>query len=707
MPEAKPVQLQPAADGVFRGLFTPAAQYAATPLRIHIRGTNGAEVVFPHQCQLRVPGEGVVEKLAGAGSHPFFAVALAPDGTVWFGGKAESPGAVGTIVQVAADGQTILRAVQPANALLPIEAMARIEDIVLDHSGRLHFLFIAQRENATMEDGGVVGSGVVVLDPRFPGLFCQTVNAFAPSYPLRVQDRRSGALLPSPSTRIAAAEERQVWLYGSDGGVTRVADAFQEGQCPKAGVEVRYDSVFRRSPDALLTNSVPAFVVGADTALWFGTALGLMRLQHGRFTPVPFNADRPVQGNIRTLEEFFQAVTEAIFTARPIATVTIGGVSFVEEFGAPLRKADLIFSAVEDGQRRLWAGTLGEGIRRVEVRDGVPQDTLHVTRQDGLSSNIILALAVGRDESIWAATEEGVSRIREVNGTLNITSFSTSDGLVPPIRDIAVDGAGTVWLATEGGPFRIVPQGGLVRGTVRDPAGRPVAGVEVIAVGTPFRAITDATGGFVLANLAPGPYLLQFNGELALDGPFSSMPQKTLVRTGEQSLPAPVVLLPQLTRQTRLLVHSGDGQSGTVGQPLFAELVVAVRRRNGQGLPGIPVTFTISKGNGSFSPPVGEVRVTEMTVPTDAGGQAAIALWLGTDAGLNQVEAHTGTLAPAGFTAIGYADRSTARLVEVQGNNQSSIPGAELPRPLVVGFVNSLQVVTTYAYIENMVEGAK
>jgi hypothetical protein len=29
------------------------------------------------------------------------------------------------------------------------------------------------------------------------------------------------------------------------------------------------------------------------------------------------------------------------------------------------------------------------------------------------------------------------------------------------------------------------------------------------------------------------------------------------------------------------------------------------------------------------------------------------------------------------------------------------------PSLLVVGFVNSLQVMTTYAYIENMVEGAK
>ena len=96
-----------------------------------------------------------------------------------------------------------------------------------------------------------------------------------------------------------------------------------------------------------------------------------------------------------TLEAFFQAVAQAIFAAQPLETVALGGVSFVEAFGRPLVKEDLIFSAVEDAQGRLWVGTLGGGLRRIEVRDGVPQDTLHLTRQEGLGSNLILALARG------------------------------------------------------------------------------------------------------------------------------------------------------------------------------------------------------------------------------------------------------------------------------------------------------------------------
>src|SRR5262245_37171381 len=91
-----------------------------------------------------------------------------------------------------------------------------------------------------------------------------------------------------------------------------------------------------------------------------------------------------------------------------------------------------------------WEG----GLRRLEGG----RDTLHVTRREGLGSNVIFALAVGPEGSLWAATEEGVSHIREGNGELSITTFSALDGLpkignapdpqtngrAAPVRDVAV-----------------------------------------------------------------------------------------------------------------------------------------------------------------------------------------------------------------------------------------------------------------------------
>jgi hypothetical protein len=232
-------------------------------------------------------------------------------------------------------------------------------------------------------------------------------------------------------------------------------------------------------------------------------------------------------------------VAEAIFNARPLTTVAIRGVGFVEAFGGPVIKEDLIFSAVEDHQGRLWVGTLGGGLRRIE---GAVQ-TLHLTRQDGVISNMIFALAVGPEGSLWAATEEGVSRIREEGGVVTITNFSALDGLALPVRDIAVDGQGTVWLATDGGLFRIVPQGGVVRGAVHDTAGRPVAGADVSVWDTPFRAVTDTECRFALANLPLGSAVLQVEGSMAAGGPFTSAFQEVDITASEQMLPTAVVLV--------------------------------------------------------------------------------------------------------------------------------------------------------------------
>ena len=66
---------------------------------------------------------------------------------------------------------------------------------------------------------------------------------------------------------------------------------------------------------------------------------------------------------------------------------------------------------------------------------------------------------MGPDGSVWAATEEGVSRLREVGGTPTITNFTSLDGVPTPVHDVAVAGDGTVWLATDSGLYRLLRTG--------------------------------------------------------------------------------------------------------------------------------------------------------------------------------------------------------------------------------------------------------
>lgn len=652
--------------GRFMGSFVPPMQPHPQGLRIRIRGSQGQAIAFAHRYRLRMPAEGAVEAVAGTAGIQLFTAAAAPDGTIWTGGSAGLEGTLGRILQIDASGRTLLRDEHPSLEQLPEGAEARIEDMVIDQLGRVHALFIARAgAEAAGTSGGVVANGDLVRDPAHPNLLCQTVNVKAPSYPFQVQGQASA------STRMQPADSGDIWLFGSDDGVARVSDAFREGQCPEVGVEVQYAPIFRREPSGLLSNTVPALLPSADGTLWFGTAFGLTRLHGGQFTALPFDPALSLRGDVSTLEAFFQAVAEAIFAARPVSTVALGGVSFVEAFGSPLVKEDLIFSLAEDAQRRLWVGTLGGGIRRIERESGTLRETLHLTREAGLASNIVFALAVGPDGSVWAAAEEGVSRIQEDDGTLTITHFSALDGLEVPVRDVTVGGDGAVWLATDGGLFRITETVGVVRGLVLDGFGRPVVGAEVRLLGTPYRTLTDAEGRFVLVNLPPGAYQLLIDGTLAIGGPLTAVVHDIAISADMQSVD-PVELTPR-PLATRLRIVSGDGQSGTVGQLLSAPLAVKVEDPGGLGIAGVPVAFTVIGGAGQLA---AEVMVS------DGQGIAANMLTPTRD-GTVQVEA-TADGAAAIFTATASGPVGTARLVVVSGNNQVVATGEVLPEPLVV-----------------------
>lgn len=117
-------------------------------------------------------------------------------------------------------------------------------------------------------------------------------------------------------------------------------------------------------------------------------------------------------------------------------------------------------------------------------------------------------------------------------------------------------GAAHLLVATDRGLFRIVPQGGIMQGVVVDPASRPVVGADVTLLGTPFHAVTDATGHFVLANLPLtlrlSRILLHVDGRLAVGGPFT----EAFPRTIESPLKA-VVLVPRASAVSSDPVEGG------------------------------------------------------------------------------------------------------------------------------------------------------
>ena len=96
-----------------------------------------------------------------------------------------------------------------------------------------------------------------------------------------------------------------------------------------------------------------------------------------------------------------------------------------------------------------------------------------------------------------------------------------------------------------------------------------------------------------------------------------------------------------------LVKISGDNQQGVSGEALTNPFVVEVRNKNGVGLAGFPVRFTVTAGDGRLS---GRFSVENAT--TDANGRAQSTLTLGDYSGTNTVEASVASRKVA-FSAVG------------------------------------------------------
>ena len=99
-------------------------------------------------------------------------------------------------------------------------------------------------------------------------------------------------------------------------------------------------------------------------------------------------------------------------------------------------------------------------------------------------------------------------------------------------------------------------------------------------------------------------------------------------------------------RTPKRLVISGDRQVGMPGSVLTEPLDVEVQDENEVAFEGVPVTFSITAGGGTLS---------ASTDTTDANGEAAITLTLGSDPGMNTVEVTVPGLEPVTIAAIGQA----------------------------------------------------
>ncbi len=131
-------------------------------------------------------------------------------------------------------------------------------------------------------------------------------------------------------------------------------------------------------------------------------------------------------------------------------------------------------------------------------------------------------------------------------------------------------------------------------------------------------------------------------------------PGQTEITGTANGVSASVTLQVKQSGSARLLLRSGSGQSAKVGTRLPAPLVARVIDSGGQGVAGVPVSWTVTHGNGSLS---------QSRAVTNSSGDASVNWTLGPIAGLQRVSAEAAGLQAIGFTAT--AQASTANTIRV------------------------------------------
>lgn len=139
----------------------------------------------------------------------------------------------------------------------------------------------------------------------------------------------------------------------------------------------------------------------------------------------------------------------------------------------------------------------------------------------------------------------------------------------------------------------------------------------------------------------------------------------------------------------KIVIDTGNNQTGTVNQPLPKPLIAVVIDAGNNRLANVPVTFTVQQGGGSFG---GQPSVT---VNTDSDGRVAATLTLGFQEG-NSNNLVTATFPsntgfPANFNASGRGPGDPARTAIsglVLDNSNQPIPGVSV-RAALTNIVNS------------------
>lgn len=172
--------------------------------------------------------------------------------------------------------------------------------------------------------------------------------------------------------------------------------------------------------------------------------------------------------------------------------------------------------------------------------------------------------------------------------------------------------------------------------TPKDTAGNPLGGGQTVQIfasaGTLLNGVTDHEDGTYTQILKASKKVEAATITAIVNGLLITRQPKVYFTKGEPA---------------EILMKSGDGQMGIIGNPLDEPLVVKIIDDKGKAVQGAPVTFAVIEGGGNVT--------EDQPVTTDKKGLASAILTLGDGPGQNTVTASLEGVegSPITFTAEG------------------------------------------------------
>lgn len=191
---------------------------------------------------------------------------------------------------------------------------------------------------------------------------------------------------------VAADGSGAIWIGFAPGGAVRVAQD-DEGRDEVRRVTTR---------DGLGSDRITAVAQGIGGSVWLAGDGHITRVHDGRFVTFPLPRE--------------------------------------------LRDAH-VFDVAEDADGSAWTATEGAGLLRYDPRGRLLQQ---VRSQDGLSHDRVLSAFVDPHGSVWAATVQGLNRLRRVPFS-SVTALPSLPVLAPGC--MVSDERGRAWIDSENGPL--------------------------------------------------------------------------------------------------------------------------------------------------------------------------------------------------------------------------------------------------------------